>query len=128
MVHGYKELIVWQKSMDLVTRIYQITESFPREEIYGLVSQMRRAAVSIPSNIAEGRLRGTKKDYFHFLIIAYGSGGELETQMEIAKRLPKTKDLNYMEIESILCEVMKMLNAMMQKMRQENPQTRKIES
>ena len=128
MVHGYKELIVWQKSMDLVTRIYQITESFPREEIYGLVSQMRRAAVSRPSNIAEGRLRGTKKDYFHFLIIAYGSGGELETQMEIAKRLPKTKDLNYMEIESILCEVMKMLNAMMQKMRQENPQTRKIES
>lgn len=98
--------------MDLVLETYVITESFPKEEIYGLSSQMRRSAVSIPSNIAEGKLRNSDKECRQFLLIAFSSGGELETQIEIAKRIPKTKNLDYSKAESLLQEVMKMLNKM----------------
>ena len=73
-IASYKELIVWQKSVELVEHIYHLTKKFPKEEVYGLVSQMRRASVSIPSNIAEGRLRRSKKDFIQFLQIAFGSG------------------------------------------------------
>lgn len=86
-IHSYKDLIVWQKAMDLIVAIYKLTEEFPKSEIYGLTAQMRRSAISIPSNIAEGRRRGSRKDYRQFLIMAYGSGSELETQIEITKRL-----------------------------------------
>ena len=112
ILNGYKDLIVWQKAMNLVTEVYLLTEDFPKEENYGLTSQMRRASISIPSNIAEGRLRGTRKDYRHFLLNAYGSGAELETQIEIAKRLAKTKSLNYNKADQLLMEVMKMLNSL----------------
>ncbi|MAG12698.1 hypothetical protein CL630_02680 [bacterium] len=111
-MHSHKELIVWQKSMDLVVTIYAITEKFPKEELYGLTSQMRRAAVSIPSNIAEGRRRSTKKDFRQFLIIAYSSGAELETQVEIVKRLQFGKKLDFLKIEGLMNEVMRMLNKM----------------
>ncbi|MEO6077768.1 MAG: four helix bundle protein [Candidatus Andersenbacteria bacterium] len=113
---SYRDLIVWQKSIQLVVELYKITKNFPREEIYGLTSQMRRSAVSIPSNIAEGRNRGTKKDYTQFLRIAYGSGAELETQITICKQIEDTKSLNYAKLESLLSEVMKMLNVMIQKL------------
>lgn len=73
--------------MDLVVEVYKITEGFPKTEIYGIISQMRRCSVSIPSNIAEGRRRSSEKDFKNFLIIAYSSGAELETQIEISKRL-----------------------------------------
>lgn len=106
-INTYKDLIVWQKSMDLVVEIYKLTESFPKSEIYGLTLQMKRCAISIPSNIAEGRRRGSKKDYRHFLIIAYGSGAELETQIEIAKRLRFNKNLDFAKIESLLNEIMR---------------------
>jgi len=86
------------------------TNKFPREEIYGLTSQIRRLAISIPSNIAEGKKRGTRKDYRQFLIVAYGSGAELETQIEIAKMLSFGKNLNYDTIDKLIEEVMKMLN------------------
>lgn len=112
IIQTYKDLIVWQKSMDLVVAVYELTEQFPKSEMYGLTSQMRRCTVSIPSNIAEGRRRGSRKDYRHFLIIAYGSGAELETQIEIAKRLPFGTNLNYNKLDSLLIEVMKMLNKM----------------
>ena len=112
MINSYKDLLVWQRSIELVGEIYQVTEFFPREEVYGLTNQIRRSAVSIPSNIAEGRYRGTKNDFLHFLRIAYGSGAELETQIIIAKRLDKTSKLNYARIDSLLLEVMKMLNVM----------------
>lgn len=111
-IHSHKDLIVWQKSMELVTDIYALTDKFPKSEMYGLTSQMRRAAISIPSNIAEGRRRGTKKDYRQFLIIAYGSGSELETQIEIAKRLQFGTGLDYSKTDSSLEEVMRMLNKM----------------
>lgn len=118
-VYSYKELVVWQKSVELVVRVYEFTENFPKSELYGLVSQMRRAAVSLPSNIAEGRRRGTRKDFRHFLLLAYGSGAELETQIEISKRLSFGKDSDFSRIESLLSEVMRMLNVMIKKLSSE---------
>ena len=112
-INTYKDLIVWQKSMDLVVEVYKLTEFFPKSEIYGLTSQIRRCAVSIPSNVAEGRRRGSKKDYRHFLIIAYGSGAELETQIEIAKRLQFNKNSDFIKVDSLLNEIMRMLNKML---------------
>lgn len=111
-IHSYNELIVWQKAMELVVAIYKLTDLFPKTEMYGLISQMRRCAVSIPSNIAEGRRRGTRKDYRQFLLIAYGSGAELETQIEIAKRLLFGNRQDYIKADSLLDEVMRMLNKM----------------
>ncbi|HAV11695.1 MAG TPA: four helix bundle protein [Candidatus Moranbacteria bacterium] len=110
--NSYKDLLVWQKSIDLVVDIYELTEKFPKSEAFGLVSQMRRAAVAIPSNIAEGQKRGHKKEFLQFLYISYGSGAELETQLEICKRLGKLKELDYTVIEAKLEEIMKMLNSL----------------
>ena len=111
---SYKELIVWQKSIGLVKKIYQITKQFPREELYCITSQMRRAAISIPSNIAEGALRKNLKEYIQFLRISFGSSAELETQLIISKEL--YKKINYKEVESLLEEIQKMLNAMISKL------------
>jgi four helix bundle protein len=86
-VKDYRELIVWQKAMDLVVAAYRTTAGFPKQEVYGLTSQMRRAAVSVPSNIAEGQARNTTRDFLQFLAVAYGSLKELETQILIAERL-----------------------------------------
>lgn len=83
----HKDLLIWQKSMDLVTEIYKITKGFPKEEIYGLTSQIRRSSVSVPSNIAEGTVRKSDKEFKQFLFIALGSLSELETQIIIAKNL-----------------------------------------
>lgn len=117
VIHSYRELIVWQKAIKLVEVIYEITELFPITEQYGLTSQMRRASTSIPFNIAEGRRRKTRKDFCKYLTIAYGSGGELETQIEIAKRLPFSRHLDFKNADSLLNEVMRMLNTMICKMR-----------
>ena len=117
MIESYKELIVWQKAIDLVVELYTLTEKFPKEDIYGLTSQMRRASVSIPSNIAEGRSRGSRREFRQFLLVAYGSGGELETQIEIAKRLPSTKNFNFYKVDQLLNEVMKILNTIIAKLK-----------
>ena len=87
MIKNHMDLIVWQKAMDLVLHIYSIVKTFPKEETYGLSDQMRRAAVSIPSNIAEGYYRGSHKEFVYFLRIALGSGAELETQLILCERL-----------------------------------------
>lgn len=84
---SYKDLTVWQKAMELVTEVYSATQSFPRTEQYGLTSQIRRSAISIPSNIAEGRAKRSTKDYIRFVNIAYGSVAELETQLIISRNL-----------------------------------------
>jgi four helix bundle protein len=84
---GHRDLRVWQESIGLVKDIYAITSRFPDEEKFGLISQMRRSAVSIPSNIAEGAARGSQREFAQFLVIARGSLGELETQLIIAKEL-----------------------------------------
>ncbi|OGZ69429.1 MAG: hypothetical protein A3D35_03490 [Candidatus Staskawiczbacteria bacterium RIFCSPHIGHO2_02_FULL_34_9] len=109
-MESYKNLIVWQKSMDLVILIYEMTKKFPREEIYGISGQMKRAVISIPSNIAEGSRRSSRKDFRNFLINAYGSGAELETQIQITKRLRFEIQENYLKIEELLSEIMRMLN------------------
>ena len=105
-------MIVWQKSIELVIEIYKITDLFPKEEIYGITSQMRRAAVSIPSNIAEGYSRKHRQEYSQFIRIAFGSGAELETQIIIAKELNLTVAKNFQKADILLVEVMKMLNSL----------------
>jgi len=96
--------------MELVTEIYKFTSTFPREEAFGLTSQMRRSVISIPSNIAEGYTRKHKQEYIQFLRIAFGSGAELETQIIIAKNLQFLEKNNAQKAESLLEEIMKMLN------------------
>lgn len=91
MIHSYRDLEVWQKSMDLVEMCYRVTHNFPKNEVYGLTSQLRRAAISVPANIAEGRQRQHRKEFMQHLSIAYGSLAELETHLELAQRL------NYLE-------------------------------
>lgn len=110
MINSYRDLIVWQKGMQLCEDIYRTTSDFPKSEMYGLTSQMRRCCVSIPSNIAEEHYRGSKAEYKQFLRIAYGSGGELETQLLIALRIGYMKKENFHEHQSLLEEIMKMLN------------------
>ncbi len=114
-LQSYKELIVWQKSIELVKEIFLLTSKFPKSELYGLISQMRRASVAIPSNIAEGYGRKHKKEYHQFLSIAYSSALELETQMIISKQLNLTNSRHFSISESLLLEVLKMLNVMIAK-------------
>ncbi|MDD4333302.1 MAG: four helix bundle protein [Patescibacteria group bacterium] len=115
-IQSYKDLIVWQKSINLVVEIYKLTNFFPREELYGLTNQMRRSSVSIPSNIAEGRGRGTAKDFIQFLRIALGSTNELETQIIIAKKLFPNINYNYSDIDGLILEITKMLKTMINKL------------
>ena len=112
MNQGYKDLIVWQKGMELTTLVYALVCEYPKEEMFGLTSQIKRSAVSIPSNIAEGYGRNTTKDYKHFLSIAYGSALELETQLIIGKRLGFGKTALQTKIGETHEEVLKMLSKM----------------
>ncbi len=115
MTEGYKDLIVWRRSMELAEAIYALTAHFPPPEQYGIVSQMRRSAVSIPSNIAEGSRRIGKKEFRQFLAIAFGSGSELETQIELSQRLKLGRPSDYTRVNSLLDECMKMLSTMLRK-------------
>jgi len=108
MTKSFKDLIVWQKSRDLAVAIYRLTDRFPKSELYGLTNQMRRAVISISSNIAESYHRFHTKEKQQFLAIAFGSGSELESQIEIAKVL--FPNIDYQEIEKLLSEIMKILN------------------
>ena len=110
---SFKELLVWQKSRDLSVEIYRLTDNLPRSELYGLTNQMRRASVSISSNIAESYNRLHAQEKRQFIRIAYGSGSELESQLEIAKILFSKHD--YLKSESLLLEIMKMLNSYLNK-------------
>ena len=93
----HKDLKIWQSGIELVETVYKVTSVFPASELYGLTSQMRRAAVSVPSNIAEGAARQGEKEFIHFLYIALGSLSELETQCFIAQRLGFAKDVQVLE-------------------------------
>ncbi|MEK7148811.1 MAG: four helix bundle protein [Patescibacteria group bacterium] len=112
---SYKDLIVWQKSIILVTEVYSITKQFPQSEIYALSSQMQRAAISIPSNIAEGYKRNHRLEFIQFLSVANGSAGELETQLVIAKKLYSR--IEYEKIEPLMEEVQKMLSKLITSMK-----------
>jgi four helix bundle protein len=109
-VRDYKELIAYQKSYELVLLVYRLTGSFPREEIYGLTSQIRRAAVSIPSNIAEGFMRGAK-EYAQFLKIALGSTAEVETQLTISKDLGYCGTEDFENAHDLTKEVLRLLTS-----------------
>ena len=114
---SYKELIVWQKSIQLCEDIYIATELFPKSEIYGLTLQIRKSAVSIPSNIAEGQRRGHKAEYIQFLRIAFGSGAELETQLLISLKVGYLANEKFESLHSLLEEIMKMLNSLISKLK-----------
>jgi four helix bundle protein len=116
-IHSYKDLIVWQKGIELVAAVYDFTKDFPKEELFGLSSQIKRAAVSIPTNIAEGRHRGSRKDFLQFVRIAYASGAELETELHIAEKLKFGESEKLEKIRKILEEEMKMLHVMIGKLR-----------
>jgi four helix bundle protein len=105
----YKDLIIWQRSVELSATIYKITADFPHEEKYGLISQMRRSSVSVPSNIAEGSGRSSDKEFKRFLEIAYGSLYELQTQLIISKKLSFISDLLANELDEEIIEIQKMI-------------------
>ncbi|BCY29023.1 four helix bundle protein [Flavobacterium okayamense] len=113
---SYRDLIVWQKSMNWVTLVYKISEVFPESEKFGLVSQIKRSSVSVPSNIAEGYGRNYKKDYAKFLQIARGSQYECQTQIEIAVNLSFIKREQIQEASDLSIEIEKMLNSLVNKL------------
>ena len=112
MVQSYRDLVAWNKAMELVTEIYRVTHTFPKEELFGLISQLRRAAVSIPSNIAEGKGRLSKGEFWQFLGIARGSLTELETQILIAQNLSYLDKSEVKRLLTMVEEVGKVLNGL----------------
>ena len=110
-------MLVWRKAIVLTPAVYKLTGKFPREDIYGLSNQMRRAVVSIPSNIAEGSIRGSKKDFCHFLRIASGSVAELETQIEISKTLRFVSDEEHADLLKQTEEINKMIHGLINKLK-----------
>ena len=108
----HKDLRVWRQSIEMVTSIYLMTQSFPKEEMFGLVSQLRRASVSVPSNIAEGYARGTDKEKLHFLRISSGSMSEVETQLILGLNLGYIDQEKYNELSETVTSVWKQLNSL----------------
>ena len=121
MIRDYKELTVWQKAMDLVVEVYRIVKLLPREETYGLSDQMRRAAISIPSNIAEGQMRNTRREYINFLYMARASNAELQTQCLICARIHYIAEKEMFMALSLSDEVARMINAMITSLINLNP-------
>jgi len=113
----HKNLIAWQKSIELVKEIYDVSNSFPDSEKFGLISQIRRCSISIPSNIAEGSARGTLKDKKHFYIIARASLSELDTQLEIAKMLKYISKAKYNLIDTLMIRCDKLLYGLINKIK-----------
>ena len=116
MTGSFKDLVVWQKAMDLVEETYRIAKRLPREELYALSDQMRRAAVSIPSNIAEGQVRNSTKEYVQFLSVARGSNAELHTQLLVCVRLKYVLKDEIFKAIGLSEEVGKMLLTIIQKL------------
>ena len=117
-ISGYKDLLVWQKGIALVRSIYEITRTFPGDERFGLPAQMRRAAVSIPSNIAEGQARHTTREFIHFVSTSEGSFAELETQLIIAIELKYCAHSDVQTTFDSMSELRKMLNGLRRKLAQ----------
>lgn len=117
---NFRSLLIWQKSMVLTTKIYFSTNNFPKEEIFGLTSQIRRSSVSIPSNIAEGFGRETDKDFLRFLNISLGSLFEMQTQLEIAKNISYLKEYDFNNLYEDSREVERMLVSFIKKIKDRN--------
>lgn len=115
---SFRELVVWQRAFVLAQRIYAVTQHFPSEERYGLTAQMRRCAVSVPSNIAEGYHRGSRRDYIRFLAIAQGSLAELETQILLSRSLHLASEDDLSDVLSALDEVSRILRALRASLRE----------
>ena len=120
MLKSYKELKVWQKAYQLCLQIYKISKGFPKEEVFGLTSQIRRASLSIPSNVAEGYGRRSRSEYIRFLNIAYGSLCELETQVLLSGDLNYFKERELKEIQAAVEEVERMLMALIKSLGKTN--------
>jgi four helix bundle protein len=123
MSSSFRDLVVWQKSMQLAAEIYELTKEFPREEIYGLTSQMRRSAVSIPSNIAEGQGRANPAEFRQFISIARGSNCELQTQLDLAVTLKFGNPDMIASAQQLSEEVRKMLYGLLSSLRQASKPT-----
>jgi four helix bundle protein len=119
-IQTFRELLVWQRSMELTVVIYRLTQDFPREEMFGLTSQLRRCAVSIPSNIAEGQGRLNTREFRQFLGIARGSTCELQTQVEIARRLALGNPQLLDEAEGLSHQIGKMIFTILRKLKTTN--------
>ncbi len=120
-IKTHKDLLVWKKSIDLVEQIYKFTKQFPKEELYGITNQMRRCAVSIPANIAEGSGRKNKAEFIQFLHIALGSASELETHLIISQRIGFLSSNSYDEIMNALNEIIKMICGLINSLNSLNP-------
>ncbi|MFH1867547.1 MAG: four helix bundle protein [Candidatus Omnitrophota bacterium] len=116
-IRSFKDLKIWQKGIEIVKDIYKITKDFPKDELYGLTSQMRRCAVSVPSNIAEGFKRYHDKEYRQFLYIALGSSAELETQLIISNELKYINNKESEEIYEKVDHLSRMIMALIQKLK-----------
>ncbi|KAF2328847.1 four helix bundle protein [Flavobacterium ginsenosidimutans] len=116
----FKKILVWQKSISLVTKIYKATSTFPKEEMFGLTSQIRRSSVSIPSNIAEGSGRESSKDFLRFLYISLGSIFEMQTQLEIAKNIIYINEEEFNLLYEDSREIERMLASLIRKLKDSN--------
>ena len=116
IIKNYQELIVWDKAMDLVSEVYSLTKLLPKEELFALSNQMRRAAISVPSNIAEGQQRMAPREFIRFLTIARGSNGELQTQLLICARLSYFTSDQIQPVLSLSYEISKMLTTLIAKL------------
>ena len=119
-VRSYRDLIVWQKAVELVTDLYRVSKKFPSEELFGLTSQLRRAAISVPSNIAEGQGRLGRKEFQHFLGNARGSLWEVETQIIIARKLDYLSEAEMNDILELSAEVGRILNGLLSSLKAQN--------
>ena len=122
MIH--KDLKIWQRGIALVTEVYRVTENYPAKEIFGMTNQMRRAAYSIPMNIAEGSARSTLKEYIHFLHIALGSIAELDTQLIISKNLNFIDDQAMLKLSNELTELSKMTSSLIRNLETRLPNSK----
>lgn len=115
-IKSYKDLLAWQKAMDLVELVYELTRQFPREELFGLATSLRRAAVSIPSKIADGHERDNTREFIHYLSVARGALSEVETQIEVAKRLAYINEEQQAEFTRLASDTGKIVNGLMNSM------------
>lgn len=119
-IKDFKDLILWQRAMDLVVEVYQLVKKLPKEELFALSDQIRRAVISIPSNIAEGQGRNSSKEFIHFLSIAKGFKAELETQLLLCVRINYLTESEIEKAMSLIEEVGKMLNSLQKKLTTKN--------
>lgn len=124
METSYQNLLVWKKSIELVKHIYNVTKTFPREELYSLTDQLKRSSTSIPANIAEGSQRSSYKEFVHFLFIAKGSAAEVETFLMIVNELGYLKEDDFVNLKKLILEILKMLSSLIKSINPDSLKTK----